>query len=68
MRIAQARAHAIRGPIRRCACWAALRTPDRSSALQMEYRIKQLTPRAKRAYADKMGSQSDDNDTAVGLA
>ena len=42
--------------------------PDRSSALQMEYRIKQLTPAAKRAYADKMNSQSDDNDAAVGFA
>jgi putative endonuclease len=47
---------------------ASVAHPDRSSALQMEYRIKQLTPAAKRAYADKMNSQPDDNDTAVGFA
>ncbi|TBR15105.1 GIY-YIG nuclease family protein [Rugosibacter aromaticivorans] len=28
--------------------------PDRSAALQEEYRIKQLTPAAKRAYADML--------------
>jgi len=30
---------------------ASVANPDRSSALQLEYRIKQLTSAAKRAYA-----------------
>lgn len=29
--------------------------PDRSAAAQAEYRIKQLTPAEKRAYAARMG-------------
>jgi putative endonuclease len=47
---------------------ASVANPDRSSALQLEYRIKQLTSAAKRAYADKINSQPDNNDTAVGCA
>lgn len=33
---------------------ASVAHPDRSSAAQAEYRIKQLTPAAKRAYADEL--------------
>ncbi len=33
---------------------ASLPCPDRSSALQAEYRVKQLRPAAKRAYAQQL--------------
>jgi ribosome-associated protein len=56
-RMPPAGARATPARTRRCACWASVAYPDRSSALKAEHEVKHACPPdAKRAYADELAS------------